>query len=82
MIFGINNKKHKEMKKVKVSKNLYRGRRIWTVFGLIWLHTGQESVAYLKDDGTYMVRPATFFLSWGDETLSKRLGRFYKVREK
>ena len=70
------------MRREKVSKNLYRGRNILLFIGLIWLYANGESVAYRCDDGSYLVRPAGYFLRWGEEGVRSRLGRFYSVIRK
>lgn len=68
------------MKKVKVSKNLCRGRRIMTYFGVLWQAASCASIAYDMGDGRWLVRPADFFLKWGEDGVRARIGRFYTVK--
>lgn len=68
------------MKKLKVSKNLYRGRRILTFCGVLWQAVSGASIAYDMGDGRWMVRPAEFFLMWGEDGVRARIGRFYTVK--
>ena len=65
------------MAKVKVSKNLYRGRRIESMDEVELLAMNHESIAWLREDGTYLVRPAYFFSLWGDDVLEYRLENMY-----
>ena len=65
------------MAKVKVSKNLYRGRRIESMDEVELLAMNHESIAWLREDGTYLVRPAYFFSLWGDDVLESRLENMY-----
>jgi hypothetical protein len=69
------------MEKIRVSKNLYRGRKIRTAFGVYWLWLRRKSVAYLRDDGTYLVRPAGFFANWDDLGICKNVGRLFRVKK-
>lgn len=68
------------MKKVKVSKNLYRGRKIRTMLGLLLYAIIDEQIAYDMGDGSYIVRPAEFFLRWGEDSVRERLGRFFTTK--
>ena len=65
------------MAKVKVSKNLYRGRRIESMDEVELLAMNHESIAWLREDGTYLVRPAYFFSLWGNGVLESRLENMY-----
>lgn len=65
------------MAKVKVSKNLYRGRRIESMDEVELLAMNHESIAWLREDGTYLVRPAYFFSLWGNDVLESRLENMY-----
>ena len=65
------------MARVKVSKNLYRGRRIESICEVVILECNRESIAWLRKDGTYLVRPAFFFSKWGKEILEERLENMY-----
>ena len=65
------------MAKVKVSKNLYRGRRIESMGEVELLALNHESIAWLREDGTYLVRPAYFFSKWGYDVLEGRLENMY-----
>ena len=69
------------MAKIKVTKNLYRGRRIWFMFGIIWQSACQNAIAYDLGDGRWIVRPADFFLRWGYDSVEEKLGRFYTVKK-
>ena len=68
------------MDKVRVSKNLYRGSRIRTLMGVYWLWILGVSIAWEREDGSYMVRPAAFFARWGDDGVRSMLGRLYRVK--
>ena len=70
------------MEKVKVSKNLFRGRKIRCVFGVYWLWVRNKSIAWLREDGSYLVRPAAFFIKWDDSNLRRQLGRLYCTTKK
>ena len=70
------------MEKIKVSKNLFRGRKIRCLFGVYWLWIRCKSVAWDRGDGTYLVRPAAFFIKWDDASLKKQLGRLYCTSKK
>lgn len=65
------------MAKVKVSKNLYRGRRIESMAEVELLALNHESIAWLREDGTYLVRPAQFFAKWNRELLEERMDFLY-----
>lgn len=65
------------MEQIRVSKNLYRGRKIRTVFGIYWLWVRGKSIAWLRKDESYLVRPAAFFVKWDDSNLRAQLGNFY-----
>lgn len=65
------------MAKEKVSKNLYRGRRIESMDEVELLAMNHESIAWLREDGTYLVRPAYFFSLWGNDVLESRLENMY-----
>ena len=65
------------MAKVKVSKNLYRGCRIESVAEVELLALNHESIAWLREDGTYLVRPAQFFAKWNRELLEERMDFLY-----
>lgn len=65
------------MARVKVSKNLYRGEAIKFVDEVKILAWNHESIAWLREDGTYLVRPAYFFSLWGDDVLESRLENMY-----
>lgn len=71
------------MAKIKVTKNLYKGRRIWFMFGLLWQQAMGCAVAYDNGNGKWTVRPVDFFLNWGDEAVRRYLkaGRFYTVKD-
>ena len=61
------------MARVQVSKNLYSGRRIESMGEVELLALNHESIAWLREDGTYLVRPAYFFAQWGDSVLEERI---------
>jgi len=65
------------MAKVKVSKNLYRGRRIENVGEVEILALNHESIAWQREDGSYLVRPAQYFAKWGEDVLVSRLDFLY-----
>lgn len=65
------------MARIKVSKNLYRGRRIESVAEVELLALNHESLAWLREDGTYLVRPAQFFARWSRELLEERMDYLY-----
>lgn len=65
------------MARIKVSKNLYRGRRIESIYEVLILACNRESIAWLREDGTYLVRPAYFFSLWGTDVLESRLENMY-----
>lgn len=67
------------MARVQVSKNLYRGSRIESVCEVTLLATNHESIAWLREDGTYLVRPAYFFFLWGKDVLEGRLENMYNT---
>lgn len=69
------------MSRVKVSKNLYRGRRVRSTDELYTLTINSRSVAWLRRDGSYLVRPAYFFFNWGEDTQRERLGELYLTSE-
>ena len=71
------------MAKIKVTKNLYRGRRIWFMLGLTWQQAMGNAVAYEGDNGKWTVRPVDFFLNWGDDAVKRyiKAGRFYTVKD-
>lgn len=70
------------MAKIKVSKNLYRGRRLWTMFGMLWQDAKGKAIAYDLGDGRWVVRPVGFFLNWGDAAVKRYLkaGRLYTTK--
>ena len=41
------------------------------------LAMNHESIAWLREDGTYLVRPAYFFSLWGNGVLESRLENMY-----
>lgn len=65
------------MARIKVSKNLYRGCRIESVAEVELLALNHESIAWQREDGTYLVRPAYFFSLWGNDVLESRLKNMY-----
>lgn len=65
------------MARIKVSKTLYRGKPIESMGEVEFLAMNHKSIAWLRPDGTYLVRPAYFFSLWGDEVLSERLYFLY-----
>lgn len=65
------------MARIKVSKNLYRGCRVKSMGEVGVLACKRESIAWLREDGTYLVRPAYFFAQWGDDVLISRLDFLY-----
>ena len=65
------------MARVKVSKNLYRGEAIKFVDEVKILAWSHESLAWLRKDGTYLVRPAQFFAKWNRELLEERMDFLY-----
>ena len=65
------------MARIKVSKNLYRGRRIESMAEVELLALNHESIAWLREDGTYLVRPAYYFSRWGDDVIEERLDILY-----
>lgn len=65
------------MARVKVSKNLYRGRRIESICEVVILACNHESIAWQREDGTYLVRPAYYFSLWGNDVLEGRLENLY-----
>ena len=65
------------MARVKVSKNLYRGCRVKSMGEVELLAMNHESIAWLREDGTYLVRPAYFFSLWGNDVLKSRLENMY-----
>ena len=65
------------MAKVKVCKNLYRGCRIESMGEVELLAMNHESIAWQREDGTYLVRPAIFFSLWGNDVLEGRLENMY-----
>lgn len=65
------------MARIKVSKNLYRGMRIKSRLEVEMLSLSHGSVAWLREDGSWLVRPADFFLRWGDDVLEDRLNSLY-----
>lgn len=65
------------MARVKVSKNLYRGMPIESMCEVEFLASVHESIAWLREDGTYLVRPAYFFSLWGNDVLEGRLENMY-----
>ena len=65
------------MARIKVSKNLYRGCRLESMDEVELLAMNHESIAWLRDDGTYLVRPAYFFSLWGNDVLEGRLENLY-----
>lgn len=65
------------MSRIKVSKNLYRGMPIESMYEVEFLASVHESIAWLREDGTYLVRPAYFFALWGDDVLISRLDFLY-----
>lgn len=65
------------MARIKVSKNLYRGRRIESIREVLILTCNRESIAWQREDGTYLVRPAYFFSLWGTDVLESRLENMY-----
>ena len=70
------------MAKIKVSKNLYRGRRLRTMFGLWWQDAQGKAIAYDLGDGRWVVRPVSFFLNWGEAAVTRYLkaGRLYTTK--
>lgn len=68
------------MKRIKVSKNLCRGRKIRTMLGLLLYAIIDEPIAYDRCDGSYIVRPAEYFLRWGEDSVRERLGRFFTTK--
>lgn len=70
------------MAKIKVSKNLYRGRRLRTWFGLWWQDAQGKAIAYDLGDGRWVVRPVSFFLNWGEAAVTRCLksGRLYTTK--
>lgn len=65
------------MARVQVSKNLYRGCRVKSMGEVEILACNRESIAWLREDGTYLVRPAYYFSRWGNDVLEKRLENMY-----
>lgn len=65
------------MARVKVSKNLYRGCRVEGLGEVELLAMNHESIAWLREDGTYLVRPAQFFARWNRELLEERMDFLY-----
>ena len=65
------------MARVKVSKNLYRGSRVRSICEVHWLALEKDSIAWLREDGTYLVRPAFYFSLWGNDVLEGRLENMY-----
>ena len=65
------------MARVQVSKNLYRGRRIESMDEVELLAMNHESIAWLREDGTYLVRPAYYFSRWRNDVLEERLENMY-----
>lgn len=65
------------MARIKVSKNLYRGCRIGGMGEVELLAMSHESIAWLREDGTYLVRPALFFARWNRELLEERMDFLY-----
>lgn len=41
------------------------------------LAENHESIAWLREDGTYLVRPAYYFSRWGNDVLEGRLENMY-----
>ena len=65
------------MARIKVSKNLYRGCRVDSMGEVELLAMNHESIAWLREDGTYLVRPAQFFARWNQELLEERMDFLY-----
>lgn len=65
------------MARVQVSKNLYRGCRVESMGEVEFLAMNHESIAWLREDGTYLVRPAQFFAKWNRELLEERMDFLY-----
>lgn len=65
------------MAKVKVSKNLYRGKPIESICEVEILACNRESIAWKREDGTYLVRPAYYFSRWGNDVIEERLDFLY-----
>ena len=69
-------------KSVFVSTNCLRGRRIRSVFAVKRLTRRGRSIAWLREDGTYLVRPAYFFARWSNGVLRERMDCLYRVKKK
>lgn len=67
------------MARRQVSKNLYRGMRLRSAGEVEFLATIHESIAWLREDGTYLVRPAYFFNKWGEKVLEERIEDLFCV---
>ena len=65
------------MARVQVSKNLYRGCRIESICEVVVLAFNRESIAWLREDGTYLVRPAYYFPTERNNVLEERLENMY-----
>lgn len=65
------------MARIKVSKNLYRGCRVGSLGEVFLLAMNHESIAWLRGDGTYLVRPAQFFAKWNRGLLEERMDFLY-----
>ena len=65
------------MARVKVSKNLYRGMPIENVGEVEILALNHESIAWQREDGSYLVSPAQYFAKWGEDVLVSRLDFLY-----
>lgn len=65
------------MARIKVSKNLYCGCRVESIGEVFLLAMNHESIAWLRGDGTYLVRPAQFFAKWNRELLEERMDFLY-----
>ena len=65
------------MARIKVSKNLYRGCCVGSLGEVFLLAMNHESIAWLRGDGTYLVRPAQFFARWNRELLEERMDFLY-----
>lgn len=60
-------------KKVKVSSNLYRGKRIKDALHVYFLSCEHKSIAWRREDGSYLLLPASFVDSWSDCRLKKAI---------
>ena len=65
------------MARVKVSINLYRGCRIESICEVVILALNHESIAWQREDGSYLVRPAQYFAKWGNDVIEERLDFLY-----